>query len=269
MFYRRLIQFVMMGTAMTALGCGGMDPGATGSINQANHSWGGYHWARTSNPFTVKLGNNVTSQWTSFLNTASADWTNSAVLDTTIVAGGSQRSRCNSSKGRVEVCNYEYGTTGWLGIASISINGEHITAGTVKLNDTYYAQAQYNTPAWRALVMCQEVGHTFGLAHQDENFGNANLNTCMDYTNLPDSNQHPNTHDYDQLVSIYSHVDTTTTVQSAVPTQALDQLTELGELVDTRGQGHIQTFVHDFGPDLKVISDVFWIEPHEGDHDHE
>ena len=57
--------------------------------------------------------------------------------------------------------------------------------------------------------------------------------------------------------------------QSAVPTQALDQLTELGELVDTRGEGHIQTFVHDFGPDLKVISDVFWIEPHEGDHDHE
>ena len=25
----------------------------------ANHSWGGYHWARTSNPFTVKLGDNV------------------------------------------------------------------------------------------------------------------------------------------------------------------------------------------------------------------
>ena len=30
----------------------------------ANHSWGGYHWARTSNPFTVRVGDNVTSVWT-------------------------------------------------------------------------------------------------------------------------------------------------------------------------------------------------------------
>lgn len=30
---------------------------------------------------------------------------------------------------------------GWLGIASISVNGSHITQGTVKLNDTYFNQA--------------------------------------------------------------------------------------------------------------------------------
>ena len=30
----------------------------------ANHSWGGYHWARTANPFTLKLGNNLTTaEW--------------------------------------------------------------------------------------------------------------------------------------------------------------------------------------------------------------
>ena len=29
----------------------------------ANHSWGNYHWARTINPFTLKLGDNVTSAW--------------------------------------------------------------------------------------------------------------------------------------------------------------------------------------------------------------
>lgn len=27
----------------------------------ANHSWSGYHWARTSNPFTVTLGDNVST----------------------------------------------------------------------------------------------------------------------------------------------------------------------------------------------------------------
>ena len=29
------------------------------SAASANHSWGGYHWARTSNPFAIKLGDNV------------------------------------------------------------------------------------------------------------------------------------------------------------------------------------------------------------------
>jgi len=29
------------------------------STASATHSWGGYHWARTANPFTIKLGNNV------------------------------------------------------------------------------------------------------------------------------------------------------------------------------------------------------------------
>ena len=52
----------------------------------ANHSWGGYHWARRSNPFTVKLGDNVSSQWDSILGTTSTDWSKSTVLDTRIGA---------------------------------------------------------------------------------------------------------------------------------------------------------------------------------------
>src|SRR5215203_4601992 len=161
----------------------------------ANHSWGGYHWARTGNPFTVKLGDNVTSVWDGHLAISSADWTASNVLNTTVVPGsGTAPRKCSPTSGRVEICNTTYGRNGWLGIASVWTNGDHIVQGTVKMNDTYYNTAQYNTPAWRNLVMCQEIGHTFGLAHQDENFSNANLNTCMDYTNLPESNQHPNTH---------------------------------------------------------------------------
>jgi hypothetical protein len=132
------------------------------------------------------------------------------------VAGSVSPKTCKATAGRVEVCNSTYGNNGWLGIASISVTGgTHITQGTVKLNDTYFNTAQYNTPAWRNLVTCQEVGHTFGLDHQDENFNNANLGTCMDYTNDPSTNQHPNQHDYDELVTIYSHVDSTSTVGSA------------------------------------------------------
>lgn len=55
--------------------------------------------------------------------------------------------------------------------------------------------------------MCQEIGHDFGLGHQDENFNNTNLYSCMDYTSDPSTNQHPNEHDYYQLELIYAHLD--------------------------------------------------------------
>ncbi|MGH3734956.1 MAG: hypothetical protein ACRDT6_04955 [Micromonosporaceae bacterium] len=72
------------------------------------------------------------------------------------------------------------------------------------MNDTYLGSAE---AAKRLGVMCQEVGHDFGLGHQDENFTNPNLGTCMDYTNDWSTNQHPNQHDYDQLAAIYGHND--------------------------------------------------------------
>ncbi|MEO8437602.1 MAG: hypothetical protein ABI562_04025, partial [Chloroflexota bacterium] len=98
----------------------------------ASHSWGGYHWARTSNPFTVKLGDNVSSAWDFSLTAASADWTQSVVLNTTVIAGGARNKNCRPTAGRVEVCNAAYGNNGWLGIASISITGgTHITQGSV------------------------------------------------------------------------------------------------------------------------------------------
>lgn len=183
--------------------------------SQASHSWGNYHWARTANPFTLKLGDNLSSSWDPYLVTTSSDWTVSSVLDTTVVAGGTSSRRCRPTKGRVEACNFRYGKNGWLGLAQIWVSGDHITQGVTKVNDTYFNTAAYNTPAWKNLVMCQEVGHTLGLDHQDEAFDNPNLGTCMDYTSDPDgplSNEHPNAHDYEQLETIYAHLDSFTTV---------------------------------------------------------
>src|SRR5438094_52420 len=37
------------------------------SSANANHSWGGYHWARTANPFTLTLGDNLSSTWDPYL----------------------------------------------------------------------------------------------------------------------------------------------------------------------------------------------------------
>jgi hypothetical protein len=230
----------------------------------ANHSWGGYHWARTSNPFTVKLGDNVTSAWDSYLATTSSDWSQSTVLKTDIVAGTTNPRNCKPTTGMVQVCNAKYGFNGWLGVAGIYITGgTHITKGYVKLNDSYFNSPTYNTSAWRNLVSCQEVGHTFGLDHQDENFSNGNLGTCMDYTNDPASNQHPNQHDYDQLVTIYSHLDSTTTVSSASPAaaaggHAADEA--WGTLVKVTNHGHGAWYVRDFGAGNMVLTHVFWAD---------
>src|SRR5215212_2689537 len=78
------------------------------SAAYANHSWGGYHWARTSNPFTIKLGDNVSGQWDSMLRTASTDWSKSNVLDTNVVAGSTTPKKCRPVSGRVEVCSADY-----------------------------------------------------------------------------------------------------------------------------------------------------------------
>jgi hypothetical protein len=177
---------------------------------------GDYHWARTSNPFTLKVGDNVSSAWDAYLDEAISDWNRSSVLNSTKVTGETSGRKCRPTTGRIEVCNASYGNNGWLGIAQIWISGPHITQGVAKMNDTYFNTATYNTPAWRWLVMCQEIAHDFGLDHQDENFNNGNLGSCMDYTSDPDgppSNEHPNGHDFDQLEDIYAHLDGSTTIR--------------------------------------------------------
>lgn len=240
---------------------------ASSDSASASHSWNGYHWARTANPFTLKLGDNVSTKWDAHLATASADWSVSDVLDTAVVAGLGGNS-CKAQTGRIEVCSKKYGAVGWLGIAQVWVSGLHITKATAKMNDTYFNTPAYNTPAWRQLVMCQEIAHGFGLDHQDEIFTNANLGTCMDYTNDPDgppSNEHPNQHDYDALDLIYAHLDTTTTVASPTGSSRFgldgdDDGGNWGRAVGRDGNGRDNKFERDFGNGQKLITHVFWVD---------
>jgi len=257
----------------------------------ATHSWGNYHWARTANPLTLKINEALTSNWEPYLQVAMNDWATSTVLDfspTTAAPSSASPKQCNPISGQVLVCNASYGQRGWLGIASIWANGDHITQGTTKLNDTYFNMARYNTDAWRQMVTCQEIGHDFGLDHQDTNFSNTNLGTCMDYTNAPGgglyngvnygpSNEHPNTHDYEQLVTIYTHLDSTNTakgssaptnfglreVGKAPPQQSGDQgvgdtMADWGRAVAYDGKGRPDTFVRELADGRRVITHVLW-----------
>ncbi len=234
-----------------------------GMIAYASHSWGVYHWSRTANPFNLKLSDNVSANWDSFLATASSDWSLSNALDTTVVSGSINPKNCKPVKGGVQVCSSRYGFNGWLGVASIWISGDHITQSTVKLNDTYFNTATYNKPEWRNFVMCQEVGHTFGLDHQDEVFTNANLGTCMDYTNNPSGlNEHPNLHDYDQLETIYTHLDSITTIGSKEPTSNggadLDHPSQWGREIKRSSDGKSSLHVKNLGKGDKVFTFVIW-----------
>ena len=184
-----------------------------------SHSWSTYHWRRTTSQVTPPVTMNISSTWQTYAPRVMTDWNASTVIESPWSFGAiTSRSSCASATGRIEVCNSTYGATGWLGIAGISLSGGHISKGYTKLNDTYYNTAQYNTPAWRRLVFCQEVGHDYGLAHQNEIFTNVNTGSCMDYTNAPaggvvggfnygPSNEYPNAHDYSQLLTIYNHFD--------------------------------------------------------------
>ena len=245
------------------------------AMPRANHSWGNYHWATTTGKVTLQTGDNVDNTWDSYLNGAIADWNQSVVIELVKVAGGARPKNCRPTSGRIETCNASYGNNGWLGIAQIWASGSHITQAVTKLNDTYFRTATYNTPAWRRLVTCQEIAHDFGLDHQDETFDNENLGSCMDYTNDPDggaggavnndpSNEHPNSHDYSQLLTIYNHKDTTDT---ATLTTAQDEAGDddgpaaWGRLVRSSRNNRIQIYEKDLGQGQKKITHVFWADP--------
>jgi hypothetical protein len=178
----------------------------------ASHSWNNYHWARTSSSFTLQTLNSTVSggtnaNWPVLLSAAASQWSQSTKLDLAVTPydnSANARKRCTSVTGKIRVCNAAYGRNGWLGLASINLDSSgHIVKGTAKMNDsysTYWVSDANEAPH----VMCQEVGHTFGLGHTSED--GSTQNTCMDYSTSPTSTQ-PNQHDYDQLVAIYGHTD--------------------------------------------------------------
>ncbi|MBI3144758.1 MAG: hypothetical protein HYZ18_05720 [Pseudogulbenkiania sp.] len=265
--YKHSLMPLVVGLALAAL------PG----LSQADHSWGGYHWARTTAEFTLKLGNNLTTDdWRLLLSQASSDWNSpelfgaaSTPLLTSIVTGQSKRN-CSMVKGTTQVCNAKYGAIGWLGLASINITGgTHITQGTAKMNDTYFNLATYNNPYEKQHVMCQEIAHTFGLDHQSED--GSSQNSCMDYfSNTGDNagsslSTRPNAHDFEELATIYDHTDSTTTVAastttapSAADVDITDDPRSWGMLVRQSTNGRSSIYERFNRDGSRTLTHVYW-----------
>jgi hypothetical protein len=100
-------------------------------------------------------------------------------------------------------------------------------------------------------VMCQEIGHDFGLAHQDES--GADLNTCMDYANALD-NPSPNQHDYDQLQTIYAHLDSTSTTAATLA----ESDTARPDRVERVDRISTSTITEEFADGSKRVTHVTW-----------
>lgn len=189
----------------------------------ASHGWGNYHWPRSCGTCaaSIPVYKSLTvsnTDWPTRLNKAifgdpnnpntvnRRGWNDSAVLALSISAGATDsttRYDCPAVSSAVRVCNYSYGSTGWLGLAQINtVSGtNHIAWGTAKMNDSYFASGYPGTE--KQHVMCQEVGHDFGLGHTSEN--GSSQNTCMDYYSNTSSTDYtstgPNQHDFDQLLT--------------------------------------------------------------------
>ena len=172
----------------------------------ASHAWNNYHWARTTSSFTLKVVDSTTADWDMELINSLSDW-GSSVLDLVIDSSNDSRKarkRCQSVTGQMRVCNASYGFNGWLGMASINLDSNgNITKGTAKVNDSY--TSYWEIYGERNHVMCQEIGHVFGLGHTSVD--GSSQGTCMDYSS-DSSSQWPNSHDYSILEeTIYDHTD--------------------------------------------------------------
>ena len=251
----------------------------------ASHVWSTYHWRRPSAAIlNIPVRRVNSAVWVARYNTAMTDWRKPAMTKIKPFTGftGGQAPSCPVVNGQITSCDGSYGGTGWLGLAQIWISGSHILRGRSIMNNSYFALAAYNTIPWRQLVMCQEIGHNFGLGHVNVVFGNRNVGSCMDYTSDPDgggaygpSNMHPYAHDYALINTKHTHVgmEPPTLLSGpensdlpeptvAEPQRMVDfnglRMENLGQLMYSGDGGRTERYESDFGGGHKVVTQVVW-----------
>src|SRR5918996_6179574 len=89
---RRSVVAVVLGSAALLAGGSAL----------ANHAWSTYHWSRTTAQITPPVGDNVSSQWDSYLQTAVADWNQSIYIESALTTGQvSDPKTCKPTAGRI------------------------------------------------------------------------------------------------------------------------------------------------------------------------
>lgn len=225
-----LATVVTLGAASTAL---------------ATHQWSKYHWERDGGPLSLVVGDHHQStsgntgtigtvnfcnsladgcpNWSILLQTGASgsaptdydsdgvirEWNGSGTETAPDELAGHFSIGFTGSSENIGSYNDDYGDSGWLGIASIYVTrgkNKHIVEGESKVNDYYVPEPflggedyqGFNEEVEWLAVLCQEIGHDLGLGHTSGD-------TCMNTATRPLRNATPNTHDYDQLIEMYTH----------------------------------------------------------------
>ena len=169
----------------------------------ADNQWSSYHWGKngaTDGVLTLSVGDShqppdpqipyPPPDWPALLNSVVSNW------DTSPGGYGGQYlsvQKVDGGTGHIESYNANYGNNGWLGLAGIRVTRgkyKHIVDGYSKVNEFYITLDGYtgfDMPVEWQHVLCQEIGHTFGLNH------NRDGATCMNDTHpliYPESNSH-------------------------------------------------------------------------------
>jgi predicted Zn-dependent protease len=185
-------------------------PLASGLPSEASGT-NSYRWAVKQTPFTVMAGANLTGDWPDIMQTAVNQWDKNDTVTIKKVSGSTGAQNCSPTTGRIEICNWNYGTQeGWLGLTRLYFNdrGDRIEAATLQLNDSFFNQknGQYNDYNARLHTMCHEMGHTVGLDHVD-------TTSCMNDSQYAVFHYvKPISKDFRELARIYKNTDSYTTV---------------------------------------------------------
>jgi hypothetical protein len=168
-----------------------------------NNTLGVWDNGGKNNGLELQLVNALDDTWQEELVLAVADWENGEPDALTLTTKqGDVDNDCKVIEGVMKICNGNYGATGWLGINEIMSTSRTgiIVNSVAKMNEYYLNSADFIE---RQYTMCHEIGHGFGLPHTDENFNNADLGNCLDYTRTPKNNLHPDETNYNRLVEMY------------------------------------------------------------------
>eukprot|EP00934_Nitzschia_sp_Nitz4_P001194 Nitzschia sp. Nitz4//scaffold515_size4186//569//2278//NITZ4_009253-RA/size4186-exonerate_est2genome-gene-0.2-mRNA-1//-1//CDS//3329553791//1194//frame0 len=168
-------------------------------------------WANNGKGLTLEVLNAMDDSWQSHLETAIENWDNGDPVDslTLSITSVSYDYDCAAVRGKLKVCNGDYGATQWRGLNELLLDqsSNEIVQSVAFMNE-YYVTGSDKADQMQYTV-CHEVGHGFGLPHWDENFYNADLGNCMDYTSNPGNNMWPDSSNFLYLAEVYGGINIT------------------------------------------------------------
>ena len=191
---RRLSEYIVMAAFAVALILAPLATVAPTTASQTGASTGPD--SRPSSRWKLEA---TDGPWPSILKQVVDDWNKNETVTFRIVPGGTGPQECRPVTGRVETCNWRYGTQeGWLGLTTLLQRPwRSCQSATVQMNDSFFdTNSQYNNDAARRHTMCHELGHTPGLDH-------VGTNSCMNDSQFAVfNNLHPINKDFNQLAHL-------------------------------------------------------------------